>query len=171
MSDKFLLGKLVSQGARNKFQAEMTWADAGGMCFSLGKEAGKKITDLTIHELNFMDGKRISFLPPKEILSFADMLHEFAQAGFQVHLTTHSYFLLKRLEQLARRHQTDYGLLDLRKSEGHGVVGSLSKLKDGLPENPIIAQSLALFDIDSIQPQGINQIAVQQQHLCNVTPL
>lgn len=76
------------------------------------------------------------------------MLHEFAQAGIQVYLTTHSYFLLKRLEQLARKHQADYSLLDLRKADGAGVMSSLSRLKDGLPENPIIEQALALFDAD-----------------------
>ena len=65
LPEKFLLGKLVSQGARNKFQAEMTWADSGCLRFSLNKEAGKKITDLHSNELDFMTGKRISFLPPQ----------------------------------------------------------------------------------------------------------
>jgi energy-coupling factor transporter ATP-binding protein EcfA2 len=269
LPEKFLLGKLVSKSARGKLQAEMQWGEQGSLRFSFGKESSKKITDLDSCQLDELNGKRVSFLPPKEILSifdaviatregaeiaafddtyydlvqdfrqpttsgalhgnikqvfrhledvtgggevelgsdgiwfkrgkerfnmhqtaegikkigilsrlmrnrrltptggcilfvdepevnlhpraivlFADMLHEFAQAGIQVYLTTHSYFLLKRLEQLARKHQTDYSLLDLRKKDGTGVMGSLSRLKDGLPENPIIEQSLALFDAD-----------------------
>jgi AAA15 family ATPase/GTPase len=269
LPEKFSLGKLVSKGARSKFAAEMTWGEHGSLRFGFAKDATHKIADLHSNALKEMEGKRISFLPPKEILSifdaivatregaelaafddtyydlvqdfrqpttsgalhgnikkvfshladvtgggevelssdgiwfsrgkerfnmhqtaegikkigilsrlmrnrrltptggcilfvdepevnlhpraivlFADMLHEFAQAGIQVYLTTHSYFMLKRLEQLARQHKTDYGLLDLRKIDGAGVTGMMSRLVDGLPENPIIEQSLALFDAD-----------------------
>lgn len=95
----------------------------------------------------FVDEPEVN-LHPKAIVLFAEMLHEFAQSGIQVYLTTHSYFLLKRLEQLAREKQTDYSLLDLRKSDGGGVTGSLSKLADGLPQNPIVEESLKLFDRD-----------------------
>lgn len=75
------------------------------------------------------------------------VLHEFAKSGILVCLTTHSYILLKRLEQLARQHKTDYSLLDLRKQD-KGVTGSVSKLADGLPQNPIVEQSLRLYDVD-----------------------
>lgn len=55
------------------------------------------------------------------------MLDEFARFGIQVFLTTHRYFPLKRLEQLA-----------LRKQNGADVVGTVTRLADGLPDNPII---------------------------------
>lgn len=87
-------------------------------------------------------------LHPKAIVLFAEMLHEFAQSGIQVYLTTHSYFLLKRLEQLAREKSADYSLLDLRKQEGAGVSGTVTKLRDGLPSNPIVEESVRLFDRD-----------------------
>ncbi len=272
LPEKFSLGKLVSKSARGKCHVDMQWSGSGSLRFSIGRDADKKLADVHDSELNALQGKRISFLPPKEILSifdaivatregaeiaafddtyydlvqdfrqpttsgalhgrirqvfkhledvtgggevslgndgiwfkrgkerfnmhqtaegikkigilsrlmrnrrltptggcilfvdepevnlhpraivlFADMLHEFAQAGIQIYLTTHSYFLLKRLEQLARKHQADYSLLDLRKLESPvpaGVSGIFSHLKDGLPENPIIEQSLALFDAD-----------------------
>jgi AAA15 family ATPase/GTPase len=95
----------------------------------------------------FVDEPEVN-LHPKAIVLFAEMLHEFAQSGIQVYLTTHSYFLLKRLEQLAREKKTDYSLLDLRKQEGVGVTGTVTKLRDGLPQNPIVQESLALFDRD-----------------------
>lgn len=95
----------------------------------------------------FVDEPEVN-LHPKAIVLFAEMLHEFAQSGIQVYLTTHSYFLLKRLEQLAREKKTDYSLLDLRKSDGGGVTGTLSLLADGLPQNPIVEESLRLFDRD-----------------------
>lgn len=84
----------------------------------------------------FVDEPEVN-LHPKAIVLFAEMLHEFAQSGIQVYLTTHSYFLLKRLEQLARQKNTDYSLLDLRKQSGAGVVGTVTRLADGLPQNPI----------------------------------
>ena len=88
-------------------------------------------------------------LHPKAVVRFAEMLFEYARAGIQVYVTTHSYFLLKRLEQLAREHQqSDHSLLDLRRSDAGGVTGRICRLSDGLPDNPIIRQSLALFDED-----------------------
>ena len=95
----------------------------------------------------FVDEPEVN-LHPKAIILFAEMLHEFARSGIQVFLTTHSYILLKRLEQLARQHATDYGLLDLRKSDGQGVTGTVTLLADGLPQNPIVEESLRLFDLD-----------------------
>lgn len=95
----------------------------------------------------FVDEPEVN-LHPKAIVLFAEMLHEFAQSGIQVYLTTHSYFLLKRLEQLARQKRADYALLDLRKLDGTGVIGNVSKLADGLPQNPIVEESLRLFDRD-----------------------
>jgi AAA15 family ATPase/GTPase len=95
----------------------------------------------------FVDEPEVN-LHPQAIVLFADMLHEFAQSGVQVYLTTHSFYLLKRLEQLARRHQTDYALLDLRKQTAGGVVGQVSALRDGLPMNPIVEESLRLYEHD-----------------------
>ncbi len=95
----------------------------------------------------FVDEPEVN-LHPKAIVLFAEMLHEFARSGIQVYLTTHSYFLLKRLEQLARENQSDYSLLDLRKLDGHGVTGTVSRLREGLPQNPIVQESLRLFDRD-----------------------
>ncbi|MCI1192606.1 AAA family ATPase [Calidifontimicrobium sp. SYSU G02091] len=95
----------------------------------------------------FVDEPEVN-LHPKAIVLFAEMLHEYAQSGIQVYLTTHSYFLLKRLEQLARAHKTDYTLLDLRRAEGGGVTGLSSRLSKGLPMNPIVEESLRLFDRD-----------------------
>lgn len=87
-------------------------------------------------------------LHPRAIVVFAEMLDEFARSGIQVYLTTHNYFLLKRLEQLAREAKADYSLLNLRKMDGSGVTGTVTLLADGLPQNPIVEESLKLFDRD-----------------------
>jgi AAA15 family ATPase/GTPase len=88
-------------------------------------------------------------LHPKAVVRFAEMLFEYARAGIQVYATTHSYFLMKRLEQLARgaKHSDDT-LLDLRRGDNGEVFGISSRLADGLPDNPIIEQSMQLFDED-----------------------
>jgi AAA15 family ATPase/GTPase len=101
----------------------------------------------------FVDEPEVN-LHPKAIVLFAEMLHEFAQSGIQVYLTTHSYFLLKRLEQLARANKTDYSLLDLRKQDGV-VTGTASKLADGLPMNPIVEESLRLYENDVALDLGV----------------
>jgi AAA15 family ATPase/GTPase len=91
-------------------------------------------------------------LHPEAIIAFAKMLHDFAQNGVQVFLATHSYFMLKRLEQLAKEHSTDYTLLDLRKDENGRIQAQQSLLCQGLPPNPIIEQSLELYkkDVDLV---------------------
>lgn len=95
----------------------------------------------------FVDEPEVN-LYPQAIVLFADMLHEFAQSGVQVYLTTHSFYMLKRLEQLARKHKADYSLLDLRKLDSGGVGGRVTRLKDGLPMNPIVEESLRLYEAD-----------------------
>ncbi|ANY62575.1 AAA family ATPase [Comamonas aquatica] len=95
----------------------------------------------------FVDEPEVN-LHPQAIVLFADMLHEFAQSGVQVYLTTHSFYMLKRLEQLARKHKADYSLLDLRKLDSGGVGGGVTRLKDGLPMNPIVEESLRLYEAD-----------------------
>ena len=88
-------------------------------------------------------------LHPKAIVRFAEMLFEYARVGIQVYATTHSYFLMKRLEQLAREAKhSDATLLDLRRNAEGEVYGRTARLADGLPDNPIIEQSMQLFDED-----------------------
>lgn len=87
-------------------------------------------------------------LHPQAIVLFAEILHHLAQSGIQIYLSTHSYFMLKRLEQLARENATDYTLLNLRKADDNDVTGTVTRLADGLPENPIVSQSLRLFEED-----------------------
>jgi hypothetical protein len=66
-----------------------------------------------------------------------------------MYLTTHIYFLLKRLELFERQHQChNHSLLDLRRSVAGGVVANIPNLADGLPDNSIIQQSFSLFDDD-----------------------
>lgn len=86
-------------------------------------------------------------LHPKAIVLLAEFLFQLSETGIQVYLSTYSYFMLKRLEQLARRDDKDCLLIDLR-HDRTGAKASYQLLKDGLPDNPIAEQSVALYQED-----------------------
>jgi len=94
----------------------------------------------------FVDEPEVN-LHPKAVVLLADFLYQLSDSGIQVYLSTHSYFVLKRLEQLARRHDKDFLLIDLRRQKAEAVA-SFQWLKDGLPDNPIVDQSVALYQED-----------------------
>ncbi len=90
-------------------------------------------------------------LHPRAEVAFAELLFWLAEkTPVQVFLATHSYFVLKRLQQLARRKKSEHAarLVDLR-DDGQAVQARLQSLSAPLPEdNPIIAQSLQLLHED-----------------------
>ncbi len=95
----------------------------------------------------FVDEPEVN-LHPKTMVLLADFLYLLSDSGIQVYLSTHSYFVLKRLEQLARRYDNkDLLLIDLRR-KGAKAAASFQQLKDGLPDNPIVEQSMALYQDD-----------------------
>ena len=55
--------------------------------------------------------------------------------------------MLKHLEQLARQYDQDLLLINLHRDKNQ-VVTSFHQLRDGLPANPIVEQSLALYQQD-----------------------
>lgn len=154
----------ITGGGEVVMESEEIWFKRGKDKFTMGQiaEGIKKIgilwrlyrnRRLAPGAMLFVDEPEVN-LHPKAICLFADMLHAMAQSQIQIFLTSHSYFLLKRLEQLSRRHKTDYLLLDLRNQNGT-ITGQSSKFSDGLPDNPIIEQSTRLFQEDVRLDLGI----------------
>jgi energy-coupling factor transporter ATP-binding protein EcfA2 len=95
----------------------------------------------------FVDEPEANLHPRAEVL-MATLLYGLARSGIQVYVATHSYFVIKRLEQLAREHQSEHRLLDLRLRDG-AVEGRATDLRDGLPDDsPILAQAVELFERD-----------------------
>ncbi|KHD06641.1 hypothetical protein PN36_26600 [Candidatus Thiomargarita nelsonii] len=101
---------------------------------------------LNEHSVLFVDEPEVN-LHPKAMVLLADFLYQLSESGIQVYLSTHSYFVLKRLEQLARRHDKDFLLIALRRLDAQSVA-SFHRLKEGLPDNPIVEQSVALYQED-----------------------
>lgn len=79
-------------------------------------------------------------LHPSMISQFLDAIYMLAQSGVQFFIASHSYFVIKRLYILA--HREDYSIPVLSFLEG---VCTVSDLKDEMPQNPIIDESIALY--------------------------
>ena len=79
-------------------------------------------------------------LHPSMIAKFLDTIFMLAESGIQFFISSHSYFVIKRLYILA--HRKDFSLPVLSFDKG---VCSVSNLRDEMPQNPIIDESIALY--------------------------
>jgi predicted ATPase len=94
----------------------------------------------------FVDEPEINLHPQAQV-QLADFLYQLSESGIQIYLSTHNYLVLKRFEQLARQYDKDLLLINLHRQKNQ-VVTSFHRLKDGLPANPIVEQSVALYQQD-----------------------
>ncbi|WP_069472301.1 AAA family ATPase [Candidatus Marithrix sp. Canyon 246] len=85
-------------------------------------------------------------LHPKLIIALVDTLFIMASMGISIYLATHSYFVLRRFEWLARKHNESIGLCSLSRTDKNGVIPNIYNLQDGMPSNPIIDVSLELYE-------------------------
>jgi energy-coupling factor transporter ATP-binding protein EcfA2 len=86
-------------------------------------------------------------LHPAAARALVRMLHDVSLAGVQIFLATHSYFILKQLELVARQHKTGVRLCALTNRDGQ-VTGSFHDLAEGMPPNEIVEEDLAMGDED-----------------------
>ena len=105
---------------------------------------------ITKNTILFIDEPETN-LHPKAIVLLVEMLYLIAESGVQIYIATHSEFLLKRFEQLARGRQEQHfvQLVSLLRCETGELDYQCSDLADGLPDNPIIQQSITLFEEDA----------------------
>ncbi len=80
-------------------------------------------------------------------MKLAEMLHDLSEAGVQVFMATHNYFVLKQMAILARKTNTSIPFCSLRK-ESDGTQADFADMKDGMPENPIVEASVELYQRD-----------------------
>jgi len=90
-----------------------------------------------------------SALHPKAISQLLDIIQVLSQKGIQFFMTTHSYFVIKKLYLIALQNKVSIPLL---MANQHGW--SQSDLRDGIPDNEIINESVRLFDqeLEAAQP-------------------
>lgn len=83
-----------------------------------------------------------SALHPSAISQLMEIVEILSEEGVQFFMATHSYFVVKKLYNLTLKKNICIPVL-MHESEG---IWSQSDLKDGLPKNPIIEESIRLFD-------------------------
>jgi predicted ATPase len=81
-------------------------------------------------------------LHPEALTLFMDILFELSKTGIQFFIATHSYFVVKKLLLIAKTNRVSLPLLSL----GSGESISCFDLSKGLPENPIMAESVRLYE-------------------------
>lgn len=86
-----------------------------------------------------------SALHPTAIIALLDIITVLAKAGIQFFLATHSYYVIKKLLLIAKENQMPMPTF-MSNGEGRWVQSCL--LKDGLPENEIINESIRLFEAE-----------------------
>ena len=119
--------------------------------YSIGatSEGIKKISILdTLLSNRYLDNKSIVFidepesaLHPTAISSFLDIVAELSKCGIQFFFATHSYFVVKKLYLLALETGQSVPVIS---ADGDGW--NINDLQDGLPENPIIDESVRLYE-------------------------
>lgn len=84
-----------------------------------------------------------SALHPKAVCQFLDMIDSIAnEMGLQVFITSHSYFVIKKLLLIALKKANTVSCISLNKGEDVKVCD----LHDGMPDNSIIDTSIQLYE-------------------------
>ena len=95
---------------------------------------------LTPDSIVFIDEPE-SALHPKAITQLLDIVRLLSQKGIQFFMATHSYFVVKKLYLIAMQENISIPLL---MATENGWVQE--DLREGIPHNEIIAESIKLFD-------------------------
>ncbi|MDE5790959.1 MAG: AAA family ATPase [Muribaculaceae bacterium] len=96
---------------------------------------------LTKDSIVFIDEPE-SGLHPGLLVELLSIIGELARYGMQFFIASHSYFVIKKLYMLAHIMKMSIPVISF---EFDGDV-SISDLKEDMPENPIIAQSIKLYE-------------------------
>ena len=99
------------------------------------------LTNLSPNDVLFIDEIE-SALHPKAICEFLDMISYISHdMGIQVFISTHSYFVIKKLFLIALKHPGEVACISLAK----GKEPQICDLSEGMPENSIIQASIDLY--------------------------
>ena len=83
-----------------------------------------------------------SALHPNAICGFLDMISDISrEMGIQVFISTHSYFVIKKLFLIALQHPDEVTCISFTKDN----KPQISNLSEGMPENSIIQTSIDLY--------------------------
>ncbi len=129
----------------------------------LTAEGVKKIGILTTlirnRQLNskavlFMDEPETT-LHPETTRELVEMLILMANAGIQIFIATHNYFVLKQLHLSAKRENVTANCYSLSRNKGNPIEFTKYNLKDEFPENPISDEAIKMADDEVIIDLGL----------------
>jgi len=83
-----------------------------------------------------------SALHPKAIYDLLEIVALLAERGIQFFLASHSYFVVKKLFLIAQEREMSIPIISDR---GNGEWVS-ADLKNGMPDNPIINESIRIYE-------------------------
>jgi AAA15 family ATPase/GTPase len=146
--EKSLQGRILNDGGefvfkKNKYKFSISLTAEGvkkiGIINQLLKnKAIDKNSVLIIDELEVA-------LHPTIIQKVAKIIFDLSQAGVQVFIATHSYFVIKSFHLLALENSSDICFFNL-KNENDKVEIEVSNLKEGIPQNEIVDSSIKMFE-------------------------
>jgi predicted ATPase len=123
----------------------------GNQKFPIGvtAEGIKKISILdTLLGNRYLDVNSVIFidepepaLHPAAISKFMDIIAMLSDCGIQIFMASHSYFVIKKLFLIAQK-KRDFSIPVISMIDG---VWHTDNLRDGLPDNPIINESIQLY--------------------------
>lgn len=90
-----------------------------------------------------------SALHPQAISAFMEAIYQMSLGGIQFIMSTHSYFVIRKLANIAARSQVDIPVFSYQ-SENQKLPPDWveENMKDGLPDNPIVRESVKLYKED-----------------------
>jgi hypothetical protein len=83
-----------------------------------------------------------SALHPVAISQLLDIVAMLAKSGIQFFMASHSYFVVKKLFLIAQKNHD----LPISVISAHANHWEIEDLKDGLPDNPIVDESIRLYE-------------------------
>jgi len=125
------------------FQTDNGWFPMG-----VTAEGVKKIAMLdTLLSNKYLDPQSVVFmdepesaLHPTALSRLLDIVAILAERGIQFFMASHSYFVVKKLFLIAQEKGLSIPILS-----AVGGTWTYSELKDGMPDNPIITESIRLY--------------------------
>jgi energy-coupling factor transporter ATP-binding protein EcfA2 len=143
--EQILGGKVEYDETSNRWQFKK-----GNQKFPIGvtAEGIKKIAILdTLLGNRYLDQNSVIFidepesaLHPEAISQLLDIIAVLAESGIQFMLASHSYFVIKKLALLAQALGISIPVMSWS-----GEAWRVDDLKEGMPENPIIEESIRLY--------------------------
>lgn len=82
-------------------------------------------------------------LHPKAVIEFLEIIKILADAGIQIFMTTHSYFVIKKLQLIAQTNNIRIPVISLKRDS---ETVDYFDMIDGMPTNPIIEASINLYE-------------------------